>query len=91
MCEKERRKAMVGVVQPHKINVVLMTFHFSEWVNPVRKMNRHVHFFLTSVEKNQYCSTEERRRGARDSWQLVHNPPLESAKEPASCRGGAAA
>ena len=32
MCEKERRKAMVGVVQPHKINVVLMSFHFSEWV-----------------------------------------------------------
>ena len=49
MCEKERRKAMVGVVQPHKINVVNVAPFQCVGFNQVRKMNRHVHFFLTIV------------------------------------------
>ena len=60
MGEKERREAMVGVVQPHKINVVLMSFHFSVWVDQVRKMNRHVHFFDKCLKESilQYGGKE---------------------------------
>ena len=59
----KRKGEKLWLVQPHKINVVNVAPFQSVGFNQVRKMNRHVHFFLTSVEKNQYCSTEERRRG----------------------------